>query len=212
MTTPSRRRDPEQTRERLLQAATQEFSTRGYSGTPVDRIAARAASNPRMIYHYFGSKEGLYIAVLERVYAARRGIEGRLDVAHLAPREAMRALVAFNFAYCRDHPEFIRLVVEENLHKARHLRKSGAVRKLHDPLIRTMRALLKRGAEDGVFRSGIDPVQLYISIAALGFFYFSNNASLSSIFGRDLSAAAAVRARAAHVADFVLAALAPEAA
>lgn len=198
------RRDPDRTREAILAAAQHEFAAKGLSGGRVDAIARRARANKRMIYHYFGSKDGLYLAALERVYADLRGTERTLDLAHLAPEAAIRRLVEFTFDYSRRHPELISLINNENLHGAKHLRKSKKVRELHSPFVALIGDILRRGVAQGVFRQGLDPVDLYITIAAVGYFYLSNNRTLSAIFGRDLGAAAACRSRKRHNVDVIL--------
>lgn len=201
------RRNPDRTREAILKAAQHEFAAKGLSGARVDAIARRARANKRMIYHYFGNKEGLYLAALEHVYEGLRGTEQKLDLAHLAPEEAMRRLIEFSFDYSRRHPELISLLNTENLHRARYLRKSRKVRALHSPFIRMIDDILTRGVAQGVFRAGVDAVDLYITIAALGYFYLSNHWTLSVIFGRDLMTSAAWRRRKRHNADTVLRAL-----
>jgi TetR/AcrR family transcriptional regulator len=198
------RRDPDRTREAILAAAQHEFAAKGLSGGRVDAIARRARANKRMIYHYFGSKDGLYLAALERVYADLRGTERTLDLAHLAPEAAIRRLVEFTFDYSRRHPELISLINNENLHGAKHLRKSKKVRELHSPFVALIGDILRRGVAQGVFRQGLDPVDLYITIAAVGYFYLSNNRTLSAIFGRDLGGAAACRSRKRHNVDVIL--------
>jgi AcrR family transcriptional regulator len=200
---------PEHNRARILAAATAEFAGHGLSGARVDRIAAQARTNKRMLYYYFGSKEALYLAVLEAAYERIRTAERALDLEHLPPGRAMRELVAFTWRYFIAHPEFLSLLNTENLHRARHLRRSTKVRALHSPLVGTLDDLLARGAREGVFRPGIDPVQLYVSIAALGYFYLSNAHTLSTIFGRDLLAPAAKARRLAHVTGLILDALRP---
>jgi TetR/AcrR family transcriptional regulator len=198
----STRRD--RTREAILAAAQQEFAAKGLSGARVDEIARKARANKRMIYHYFDSKEGLYLAALERVYEGLRGAERQLDLAHLEPETAIRRLIEFNFDYSRAHPELISLLNNENLHRARLLRRSRKVRNLHSPLVRLIEDILRRGVAKGVFRRGLDPVELYITIAAVGYFYLSNNWTLSVIFGRDLSSDAACRRRKEHNVDMIL--------
>ncbi len=198
------RRNPDRTRAAILVAAQHEFATKGLSGARVDAIAGRARANKRMIYHYFGSKDGLYLAALERVYEDLRGTEKTLDLGHLEPAAAIRRLVEFNFDYSRNHPELISLINNENLHGARYLRKSKKVRQLHSPFVRLIDDILRRGIAKGVFRSGLDPVDLYITIAAVGYFYLANNRTLSTIFGRDLSSAAACRRRRKHNVDVIL--------
>ena len=201
------RRDPNKTREAILQAAQDEFAAKGLFGGRVNQIAKDAKANKRMIYHYFGSKEGLYLAVLERVYAGLRGEEQTLDLDHLEPGMAIQRLVEFNFDYSRAHPEMISLINNENLLRARYLRKSKKVREMHSPFVRLVGDILKRGAEKGVFRRGLDPVEVYITIAAVGYFYLSNNWTLSAIFGRDLANKAALAKRRRHNVDMILSAL-----
>ena len=203
----ARRRDPNRTREAILTAAQHEFAAKGLSGGRVDEIARRARANKRMIYHYFGNKDGLYLAALERVYEDLRGTEKTLDLGHLAPEASIRRLVEFTFDYSRRHPELISLINNENLHGARHLRKSKKVRELHSPFVELIGDILRRGVSQGVFRPGLDPVDLYITIAAVGYFYLSNNRTLSAIFGRDLGSAAACRRRKRHNVDVILRAI-----
>ena len=201
------RRDPVRTREAILAAAQNEFALKGLSGGRVDEIARRARANKRMIYHYFGSKQGLYLATLERVYEGLRGSERTLELADLEPAAAIARLIEFNFDYCRAHPELISLINNENLHRARHLRKSKKVRELHSPFVRLIADILKRGEAQGVFRPGLDPVNLYVSIAAMSYFYLSNNWTLSAIFGRPLGTDAACRRRKQHNVDMILSAI-----
>ncbi len=197
-------RDPQRTRAAILTAATQEFTANGLTGARVDAIAKRARVNKRMIYHYFGGKDGLYLAVLEATYAAIRVAEQELHLADRDPADGMRELVLFTWRYFLKHPEFLSLLGTENLHKAAYLKRSKRIRELHSPLIGMISTLLERGARDHVFREGIDPVELYVTIAALGFFYLSNRHTLSTIFGRDLSAPKSIAARERHIVDVVL--------
>jgi AcrR family transcriptional regulator len=198
------RRDPERTRARILAAARIEFARQGLGGARVDQITARARSNKRMIYYYFGNKEALFLAALESAYAHIRKAEQSLKLTDLAPAQGTRRLVRFTWEYYLAHPEFITLLNSENLHRARLLKKSKEIRALHSPLVAMLEDLLTRGQRAGVFRRGVDPVQLYISIAGLGYFYLSNNHTLSTIFGRDLMQAAALKKRLAHMTDLVL--------
>ena len=206
---PPRRRDPERTRATILRAATAEFAAKGIGGARVDAIAARAGANKRMIYHYFGNKQLLYLSVLERMYEEIRDAETALRLEQLEPRAAMRRLVEFSFDYYTNHPHFIRLLDNENLHKARNLKRFPGIRQPNSPLVSMIEDLLRRGASTGDFRSGVNPVQLYISIAGLGYFYFANIHTLSAIFGLDLQADAARAARRQHVVEVVLDYLAP---
>ena len=208
---PAGSRDPERTRAAILAAATAEFTTKGLKGARVDTIARRSGANKRMIYHYFDNKEGLYLAVLEAAYAAIRTAEIGLNVADRDPVDGMRELVMFTWSYFIQHPEFLSLLATENLNRASYLKKSRRIRDLHSPLLGMISTLLARGAKEGKFRAGVDAVQLYITIAALGFFYFSNRYTLSTIFARDFAARDELNARGRHIADVVLGYLRPAA-
>lgn len=192
------------TRARILTAATSEFAQHGFGGARVDRIARRAEANKRMLYYYFGSKEALFLAVLEASYAAIRSAERDLDLEHRDPREALKRLVDFTWRYYLEHPEFMTLLNSENLHKGRHVQRSARVRELHSPLVEMLGSILRRGARQGLFRTGVDPVQLYISIAGEGYFYLSNRYTLSRIFERDLMAPRALAGRARHITQTIL--------
>lgn len=202
-------RDPERTRAVILAAATVEITEKGLGGARVDEIAERAGVNKRMIYHYFGDKDGLYLAVLEAAYEEIRSEEIKLDLNKRDPVAGMRELVAFTWNYYRDHPEFLSLLSTENLHRATYLKRSKKIRELHSPLVGMINDLLQRGAKAKVFRGDVDPVELYISIAALGFFYLSNRHTLSTIFGRDLTAPKSLETRGKHLVDVVMGFLRP---
>jgi AcrR family transcriptional regulator len=202
-------RDPERTRAAILVAATREFASEGFGGARVDAIAARAQINKRMLYHYFGNKEDLYLAVLEETYRDIRTAERKLHLEDLSPDEGIRKLVAFTWDYFLKHPEFLSLLNTENMMRARHLKRSKRIQELHSPLIGLIAELLARGNREGLFRSDVDPVQLYVTIASIGFFYLSNRWTLSTIFGRDLNADAALKERGAHIVDVVLGYLKP---
>ena len=200
-------RDPGRTRAKILEGALQEFARYGLGGARVDRIAERAAANKRMIYYYFGSKEALFLAALEESYVQIRSAERGLDLEHRDPREALRRLVEFTWTYYLEHPEFMTLLNSENLHMGRHVRKSRRVQEMHSPLVETLGAILRRGETQGLFRAGVDPVQLYISIAGEGYFYLSNRYTLSRIFDRDLMAPRALAERSRHITQMILNAL-----
>lgn len=204
-----RKRDPERTSAAILAAAVAEFTQKGYEGARVDAIARRARINKRMLYHYFGGKDGLYLAVLEGRYAAIRSAETKLDLSHREPREGMRELVLFTWHYFLEHPEFLSILATENLQKARFLRRSGSVVQLNSPLIDEIRHLLERGEKAGVFRPGVDPVLLYISIASLGSFYLSNRWTLSTVFRRELFSNGEIEKWGEHIVDMVLSYLKP---
>ncbi|MGE0803425.1 MAG: TetR family transcriptional regulator [Lautropia sp.] len=197
-------RDPEATREAILQAATDEFAGHGLGGARVDRIADRAGINKRMLYYYFGQKEDLFLAALERAYEKIRGEEQALNLTQVDPVEAIRRLIAFTWNYYLDNPAFLVLLNSENLHRARHLKRSAKVRTLHSPFVATIAEVLERGSRSGVFRAGVDPIQLYISIAGLAYFYLGNNHTLSTIFDRDLMAPKAKLERLSHMTELVL--------
>jgi TetR/AcrR family transcriptional regulator len=204
-----RRRDPAATRAKLLTAARREFAARGLAGARVDDIAARAGVNKQLVYHYFGDKDALYLAVLEWVYEEIRAQERKLNLAGLPPGEAIRKLVESSFDHLAAHPDFIVLLNDENRDRARHVRGSKRLEAMHSPLVSLVSKILREGVRTGVFRKGINPVQLYISIAGLSYFFFSNTPTLSAIFGKDLSSKAARAARRKHVVDLVLQALRP---
>jgi TetR/AcrR family transcriptional regulator len=203
------RRQPAVTRGRILRAATAEFSAKGLAGARVDEIARRASVSKRMLYHYFGNKEALWLAVLEQAYLHIRSEERELDVQRLSPVEAMRRLIEFTIAYDAAHPEFISLLLSENLQRARYLRRSRKVRELHTSLLGVIEDILQRGRSSGLFRNGVDAAELYITIAALGFFYFSNVHTLSAIFGRDFNSEPARRQHLRHTVDVILGYLRP---
>ncbi len=203
------KRNPEQTKEQILQAAFGEFAANGLEGARVDTIAERAQANKRMIYHYFENKEGLFQAVLERAYEEIRSREQELDMDERDPEDAIRELVVFTFNYFFERPEFIRLLNNENLYGAEHIRMSERIPELHSPFVDQLKSVLARGAQSGVFRTDVDPTQLYISIAGLCYFYFSNASTLGTIFGRDLLTPGARAERLKHVTDVVVGYLRP---
>jgi TetR/AcrR family transcriptional regulator len=203
------RRDPAATRKKLLTAARREFARSGLAGARVDEIAARAGVNKQLVYHYFGDKDALYLAVLEWVYEEIRAQERRLNLEGLPPERAIKKLIESSFDHLALHPDFIVLLNDENRNGARHVRASRKLEDMHSPLVSMVSTILKQGVRDGTFRKGINPVHLYISIAGLSYFFFSNTPTLSAIFGTDLSSAAAKRARRKHVVDLVMQALRP---
>jgi len=204
------RRDPAATRERILEAGRTEFSQHGYSGARIERIARASRSNIRMIYHYFGSKEGLYLAVLEDTYRRVRQRERELDLHHLAPLEGMRRLVEFTFDYLRDDPSFVKLIGNENLLQGRFLKKSRVVPETTLPLVEALEDLLRRGQASGAFHRQVDPVQLYVTLLAVCFTHLSNRHTLSIMFQRDLSDAGWLAERRRHVVDVILSYLTAE--
>ena len=188
-------RNPDDTKRRILAAAKAEFAKKGLGGARVDDIAARAKANKRMMYHYFGNKDDLFAHVVEDAYAEFREREAALELDALDPVAAIKALIAFIWKYFLDNPEFITLVNSENLHKARHIRKSQRTQEMSRSFVGRMQNLLERGALAGVFRKGLDPVQVNISIAAVGYYYLTNRFTGSIVFERDLMAEGALAAR-----------------
>ena len=186
-------RNPQRTSAAILAAATKEFTERGFGGARIDQIAARARINKRMLYHYYGGKEALYIAVLESAYVGIRSAEAELDLENRDPAEAMRHLARFTWDYFVEHPEFLSLLNTENLLRGKYIKTSSRIIALHSPMISLLADTLRRGVDVGEFRDNVDPVDLYVSIAALGFFDPSNRWTLSTIFRRDLYGAACAR-------------------
>jgi AcrR family transcriptional regulator len=199
-----RLRDADRSQSTILAAARDEFAEHGLGGARVDRIAERAGLNKRLIYYYFADKETLFQAVLEQAYRDIREQERNLHLTDLEPETAVRRLVEFTWEYYLAHPEFITLLNSANLHKARHLQASTRARELNLPVIETLATVLERGRRLGRFRGGVDPVQLYVSIAGLAYFYLSNSYTLSAIFGRELLSPKARNERLSHMTDVVL--------
>ncbi|MDB5732202.1 MAG: TetR family transcriptional regulator [Variovorax sp.] len=206
---PPARRDPAATRESLIAAAVSEFSSNGFAGARVDEIARAAGVNKQLVYHYFDNKQGLYLVALESVYAEIREKEQGLSLGALAPLEAMAQLIAFSFDYLAEHPEFIALLADENRNHGSHILQSERLQKMHSPFIEMLEATLERGVSQGVFRPDFDAVNLYISIAGISYFFFSNNHTLSAIFGKPLGSRGALVQRRRHVIEFALNALRP---
>jgi len=199
-----RTNDPERTMADIIDVATREFSEKGLAGARIDVIAEAMRTSKRMIYYYFGSKEGLYIAVLEEAYRRIRAIEADLHLDDLAPEDALRKLVGFTVDYQLANPDFIRLVMTENIHRGEYLAQSKAIRRLNVPAIEGLRGLYERGVAAGVFRSGLDMVDLHMSISALSFFNTANQHTFSLIFQRDMESSAALIARRDSIIEMVV--------
>jgi AcrR family transcriptional regulator len=202
--TEERPRDADRSQATILAAARDEFAEFGLGGARMDRIAERAGLNKRLIYYYFEDKERLFGAVLEQAYLHIREEERKLRLLDLKPADAIRRLIEFTWDYYLAHPEFLTLLNSANLHRARHLETSDRVREMNSPLIATLGEIVERGRKEGTFRGGIDPVQLYVSIAGLSYFYLSNSYTLSAIFARDLMAPKARSERLSHMTELVL--------
>ena len=199
-----RQRDADRSQSIILAAARDEFADHGLGGARMDRIAERAGLNKRLIYYYFEDKDRLFQAVLEQAYLQIREEERKLNLLGLKPAEALRRLVEFTWNYYLGHPEFLSLLNSENLQSARHLQDSDRAREMNSPLIATLGEILERGRKEGSFRGGVDPLQLYVSIAGLSYFYLSNHHTLSAIFGRDLMTVRAKSERLNHMCDVIL--------
>src|ERR1019366_60144 len=201
---PVRTYDAERSMADILKVATAEFADKGLSGARVDAIAAATATSKRMIYYHFRSKEGLYLAVLEDSYRRIREIESRLNLDDLSPEDALRKLVAFTFDYQQDNEDFIRLVMNENMHRGEYLAQSRTIQELNVPAIDAVQRVYQRGVQTKVFRRGIDPTDLHMSISALCFFNVANRHTFSLIFKRDLSAPGALRARRDSIVEMIV--------
>lgn len=201
---PFRARNPEATKADILAAARAEFAKAGLAGARVDKIAEQSGANKRMIYHYFGGKEQLFAAVVEDAYTGIRSEERGLGLEALAPVEAMKRLVEFTWQYYLENPEFITLVNSENLHQARHIAGNKQLRKLQKAYVDTVDGILKRGEAEGVFRGGIDAVQLCITIAAIGFYYLNNRHTGGVVFAMNFTSREALATRLKFNIDTIL--------
>ncbi len=201
---PTRTNDPRRTMADILEVAMREFAENGLAGARIDVIAEAMRTSKRMIYYYFGSKEGLYVAVLEDAYRRMREIEATLHLADLPPEDALRKLVGHTVDYQLAHPEFIRLVMNENILRGQYLAGSSVIQKLNVPAIEGLRQVYERGVAEGVFRSGLDPVDLHMSISALSVFNVANRHTFALIFKRDLDSPAALVARRDAIIDMIV--------
>lgn len=200
----TRQQDPEGTKRNILEVASEEFARNGLSGARVDEIAARTKSSKRMIYYYFGDKDGLYLAALENAYREVREGEAKLAVDGLEPVEALRRMVEFTFDHHHEHEAFIRMVMIENIHNGQYLKSSTEIRALNVAAIDLVAGIYARGVKDGWFRSGIEPLELHWQISALCFFNVSNRATFSGIFGQDFGTEEAQKMLRRNVVDMVL--------
>lgn len=199
-----RQRDAGRTRRQILQAARGEFARQGLAGTRLDTVAQAAGVDKRLIYYYFKSKEALFLAVLEDAYAGIRSAEAQLNLADLDPVDAIRRLIQFSWEYYLQNPDFVRLINSENLHRGRHLAQSTRIRQINEPLVEVLATVLERGRVAGVFRGGVDPIQLYLSMVGLTYYYVANRHTLSLLFERDLMTARAQAERLSHVTDVIM--------
>jgi AcrR family transcriptional regulator len=201
---PVRKQNPEGTRQNIIEIASEEFALNGLAGARIDEIAARTRSSKRMIYYYFGDKDGLYLSALENAYRTVREGESKLDIDGLSPREALCRLVEFTFDHHNKHGAFIRMVMIENIHNGEYLERSKAIRGLNVTAIDTIEKIYTRGVAEGLFRPGLDPLELHWQISALCFFNVSNRATFSKIFGRDVGSAKSQKSLRGAVVEMVL--------
>ncbi len=199
-----RTNDPVRTMADILDVATSEFASKGLSGARIDEIAAATSTSKRMIYYYFGSKEGLYLAVLEEAYRRMRQIESELHLDDLAPEAALRRLVEFTFDHHFGNQDYIRLVMSENMERGEYLAQSKIIQELNVPAIEAISRLYERGVSDGLFRAGLDPIDIHASISALTFFNVSNQHTFGLIFKHDAAAEAARQRRRSSIVEMVV--------
>jgi AcrR family transcriptional regulator len=200
----NRSRDADRSRQKILSAASLEFAEYGLSGARVDRIAEKSGLNKRLIYYYFKSKDVLFAAALENAYTDIREAERKLKLIDLDPIEAIKCLLSFTWQYYLENPQFISLLNSENLLRGQHVNSSSQAKMTNSGLIETLGSILEKGRVKGVFRGGIDPVQLYISIAGLAYFYLSNQHTLGAIFDRNLLSPKALDQRLSHMQELVM--------
>ena len=202
--TTTRTNDPARTMAGILEVATAEFANKGLSGARIDEIAAATSTSKRMIYYYFGSKEGLYLAVLEESYRRMRSIEAELHLGDLSPEQALRRLVEFTFDHHFGNQDYIRLVMSENMQRGEYLAQSKIIQELNVTAIQSIRQLYDRGVAEGVFREGLDPIDIHASISALTFFNVSNQHTFGLIFKHDPAAAAARAVRRSNIVEMIV--------
>lgn len=202
--TTGRTNDPERTQADILRVAEAEFGEKGLAGARIDEIAEATRTSKRMIYYYFGSKEGLYLAVLEEAYRRVRDVESELKLQDLDPEDALRRLVAFTFDHHLHHESYIRLVMSENIHRGQYLAQSKRIQDLNIPAIAAIRHLYERGVQSGQFRPGLDPVDIHASISALSFFNVSNRHTFGQIFKLDMQSPAYIAQRRESVVEMVV--------
>ena len=200
----SRTNDPERTMAGILEVARKEFAEKGLAGGRIDEIAAATKTSKRMIYYYFGGKEGLYLAVLEEAYRRVRETEAQLQLEDLEPEQALRRLVEFTFDHHASNEDYIRLVMNENMQRAQYLATSKTIQKLNVPAIDAISKLYKRGVAKGVFREGLNPLDIHASISALTFFNVSNQHTFGLIFKNAKRTAQAQKARRESVVELIV--------
>src|SRR6056297_1236182 len=192
------------TRQRIVRSAYDEFAEYGFDGARVDRIVERAEISKNLLYHHFEGKEDLFIRVMEIVYQEMRICHQDTLLINLDPREAMAKLVRDTFAHFVKSPHAINLMNSENLHRAKHIKTSKLIRDMYNPLLENIKVILEKGQEAGHFRNNVDPIELYISISGLGYFYLSNQYTLGTIFNRKLATKQGIKDRTEHIVDVIM--------
>jgi AcrR family transcriptional regulator len=200
----TRAQDPEGTKQNIIEVASREFALNGLTGARIDDIAAKTRASKRMIYYYFGDKEGLYVSALENAYRQVREGEAKLDIEGLPPLDGLKRLVEFTFDHHHQHEDFIRMVMIENIHHAQYLERSNVIRDVNVTAIAHIRTLYEKGVADGLFRPGLDPLELHWQISALCFFNVSNRATFSALFARDFGAPEALAQLRRNSVDMLL--------
>jgi AcrR family transcriptional regulator len=198
--------DSEASKANILDVARREFADKGLSGARIDEIAERTNTSKRMIYYHFGSKEGLYRAVLEEAYTRIRETETALPIETMGAEEALKANIQLTFDYHHQHPEFVRLVMNENIHHGQFIKDVAGIERRNESVIRVLGDIIAKGLDEGVFRDGLDPIDLHMTISALCFYNVSNRYTFSEIFRRDMTSPEAVARRREQVVEVVLAA------
>jgi TetR/AcrR family transcriptional regulator len=198
------RRSADVSKEKIIKAAIEEFSAKGFDGARVDELARRSGVNKTLIYHYIGNKDRLFTAALEATYATIRERQRDFIAGRLPPDEGVRQLALLLMSIWVEHQEFGRLLATENFSGGKHIRKSMIIREMYNPLVDALNTLLKQGAQQGIFRDGIDPIDLYISISALSAYYVSHHHTLNALFQTDLMTPRRLRQREKHIIDMIL--------
>jgi TetR/AcrR family transcriptional regulator len=199
-----KKRNAQVSKKKILEAALIEIATKGLDGARVDVIVKLAGVNKNLLYHYFKNKDHLFLTLLENAYAEMRCDQAEKSNLDAPPKQAMEMLVRNTFRHFIEHPEIVSLLASANVHRARHLDNSEVIQKLFDPLVDSIGIMLKRGAKEGVFRKQVDVVDLYISIAGLGYFYQSCRFTLGKLFSRDLSSPEIIKQREEHIVDVIM--------
>lgn len=198
------KQDPKMVKDNILKVATKEMSTHGLSGSRINVIAEQCDTSKRMIYYYFKDKEGLYKAVLEATYRSIRNAENSLNIENLHPKEALEELIDFTIIHHSNNPDFIRLIMIENIHNSKYLKLSSIIQELNSPAIKRIEDIYKKGVKENVFKNGLDPLEIHWYISALSFFNVSNKSSFNTAFGTKLSSIEKQKELALHIKQMII--------